>query len=100
MIKELNKESFDENTKSGLILVEFYAPWCGYCKKQSEILNELSNITIFKVNCDENPELAAEFGITGYPSFAVFKNGRAVHTFSGLHSKSDLMNILMHFFMN
>ena len=47
MIKELNENNFNENTKNGLKLVEFYAAWCGYCQKQRPILNELSENNIW-----------------------------------------------------
>lgn len=97
MIVELNEKNFDENTKSGLKLIEFYATWCGYCQKQKPILEELSNnnIWIGTIDVDKNPELANKFGITGFPSFLLFKDGKVIAALSGYHEKSQLLTRLM-----
>ena len=64
MIVELNEKNFDQNIKNGLKLVEFYASWCGYCKKERPVMEELSanNIWIGTVDVDTNPDLAARYG--------------------------------------
>lgn len=94
MITELDKSNFDEKTKSGLKMVEFFADWCGYCTRQEPILEELDKIWIGKVNTDENRELAQKFSISSLPSFILFKDGKEIHRFSGLHSKFDIMDII------
>lgn len=97
MIKELNENNFNENTKNGLKLVEFYTAWCGYCQKQRPILNELSenNIWIGTIDADKNPELVKQYAISGFPTFLLFKEGRVIAKLSGYHEKSELLSRLM-----
>ncbi len=97
MIKELNENNFEENIKSGLKLVEFYATWCGYCQKQRPILEELSrnNIWIGVVDSDKNPNLVKKYGVSGYPTFILFKEGKVIAALSGFHEKSQLLARLM-----
>lgn len=97
MIKELNENNFEENIKSGLKLVEFYATWCGYCQKQRPILKELSenNIWIGTVDSDKNSNLVKKYGVSGYPTFILFKEGKVIAALSGYHEKSQLLSRLM-----
>lgn len=95
MLKQLNKDNFDKETKTGLKLVEFYAPWCGYCKKQQEVFKEMDKVWIGQVNTDEDAEIAIRYGINSFPTFLVFNEGKEVERFSGLRNKFDLMNIVM-----
>ncbi len=97
MIKELNEANYNDNVKSGLKLVEFYAPWCGYCKKQRPVLEELSlnNIWIGTVNSDKNPNLVQENNISGFPTFLLYKNGKVIASLTGYHEKSQLLSSLM-----
>ncbi len=97
MIEELNNANFKKHVEKGLKLVEFYANWCGFCKKQIPILEELTNIVVGIVDIDKNQELVKEYKIGSYPTFLLFKNGEEVARFSGLHSKYDLMNKVMQF---
>src|SRR5574344_770016 len=95
MITQLNETNFNDNIKSGFKLVEFFAPWCGYCKQQERILNDMDNIWLGQVNSDDFPNLTQKFEILGFPTFILFKDGNEIERFSGLHSKFDIMNILM-----
>lgn len=95
MLKQLTHENFDKETNSGLKVVEFFAPWCGYCKKQEEEFKDMDKIWIGQVNTDEDAELAIRFGIHSFPTFLVFNNGKEVERFSGMRKKEDLMNILI-----
>lgn len=97
MINQLNEKNFKETVKDGLKLVAFTTPWCGYCKKQKPILEEISNKNIWtgSIDADDNPHLAAQFDINAFPSFILFKNGKQVLKFSGYKEKYDLMNILL-----
>lgn len=97
MIKELDKTNFDDEIKTGLKVVEFFADWCGYCTRQEPILEELDKVWIGKVNTDENRDLAQKFSISSLPSFVIFKDGKEIHRFSGLHSKFDIMNIISNY---
>ena len=96
MIIELNEENFNKETNTGLKLVDFYTPWCGYCIKQAPILEELSNngFWIGKLDCDKHPKIAQEYDITGFPSFILFKNGKIAGKFPGFHTKSQLLSKL------
>ncbi len=94
---ELNEKNFNENVENGLKLVEFYAPWCGFCKKQNSVFDELPNMWVGKVNGDENQNLVKKFNVTGYPSFVLFKNGEIRLEFSGYHDKNSLfMKLINH----
>ena len=97
-ILTVNDKEFDEKVlkSNNLVLCDFWAEWCGPCKQISPILEELSkelssdNITIVKVNIDDNPETPAKYGIMSIPTLLLFKNGDLVSTQIGLHQKSDL----------
>lgn len=96
MFVELNNDNFDIETKNGLKLVDFYTTWCKYCINQQEILEDLSNngFWIGKLDCDKYAQIASRYGITGFPSFIVFKDGKIATQFSGYHTKSQLLNRL------
>lgn len=99
MITKLNEKNFDTNIALGIKLVEFYAPWCHFCQRQNEAIEELSkaNIWIGQVNADENPNLTQLYRISAYPSFLLFKNGEILTRFHGLKTKYEIMNILKDF---
>lgn len=74
-------EQFKEVTKKGKVLVDFYADWCGPCKMQAPVLDELdkkSKVTIAKVNVDELSDLAEQFGVRSIPTLMVFKDGKTL----------------------
>lgn len=97
MITELDENNFEKEVKHGLRLVEFYATWCIYCKKQRmELQNlETSPMWIGIVDGDESPNIIRKYGIQSYPSFILFKDGNKIGQFSGLHTKEQLLNKLM-----
>ena len=78
-------------------MVEFFATWCGYCKKQETELEQMDKVWIGQVNADDENELAIKYGIAGFPTFLVMKDGKEISRFSGLRSKEELMNVLMKF---
>ncbi|MFD0714871.1 thioredoxin [Paenibacillus sp. GCM10027626] len=91
----LTKDSFQQNVESGVTLVDFWAPWCGPCKMQLPIIEELSEemgaqAKIAKINVDEEPELASQFGVMSIPTLILFKDGQPVDKMVGLKSKDDL----------
>lgn len=94
MIIELTENNFREHILTGLKLVEFYTPWCGYCTKQNAILEEMKDITTYKLNGDDYPYILEKYGVHSFPTFVIFKDGKVTDKFSGLHSKFDIMNIL------
>lgn len=97
MIKELNSKNFEEQTKTGLKLVEFYTDWCSYCKQQRPIIEDLSKngVWIGIVNADKNSDIVKRFGITGFPSFVLLKKGKILSTLTGYHDKTSLLTNLM-----
>ena len=97
----LNKESFDKVVSSGdkTVLVDFWAPWCGPCKALTPILEEISGemgdqVGIYKVNVDENTDLAQVHGVQSIPTLLVYKGGALSETIVGLKTKDELVEIL------
>ena len=96
-MESINEANFDEKViqSSSPALVDFWAEWCGPCKMLSPVLEELSSeneskINIFKVNVDENQQLAVKYGIRSIPTLLLFKGGEIQEQIVGLKSKSDL----------
>ena len=94
MIYDLNEKNFDEKIKDGIKLVEFYASWCPYCRQEENIINNLNNIWLGKVNSDNNSKLVSEHQIMGYPTFLLFQNGIEIARFSGFHNKEEIEDIV------
>lgn len=91
----LTKDNFSQSVESGVSLVDFWAPWCGPCKMQLPIVEELAGelagqATIAKINVDEEPELASQFGVMSIPTLILFKDGQPVDKMVGLQSKDAL----------
>jgi len=100
-IESVKKDDFEEkvlkSTKPSL--VDFWAEWCMPCKKIEPLLDQLSEefkdkINFFKVNVDENPSLAAEYGIRGIPALFLFKNGEIVEKIIGVVGKKEILKKL------
>ena len=82
-----------------LLIVDFWAPWCGPCRMVSPVIEELSKeltgkAVFGKLNVDENPMIASTFGIQSIPTIAIFKNGKAVDGIVGAASKSQILSKL------
>ena len=100
-IINLNKESFSKviSAENKTVLVDFWAPWCGPCKALTPILEEIANeksedVGIYKVNVDENTDLAQEHGVQSIPTLLLYKNGSLAETIVGLKTKDELIQLL------
>ena len=91
-------ESFDGVLQShDLVLIDFWAEWCGPCKKISPILDEISNergLWVGKLNIDENPIKSAEYSVTSIPYMVLFKSGKPVKTIIGAMPKHLMLEEL------
>jgi thioredoxin 1 len=91
-------ESFDKVLEShDLVLIDFWAPWCGPCKKVSPILDEISEergLWVGKLNVDENPVKSAEYSVTTIPYMVLFKSGKPVKTIIGAKPKHLILEEL------
>ena len=91
-------ESFNEVVSiNDLVLIDFWAEWCGPCKKLSPILDEISNDTgllVGKLNIDENPEKPLEYSVQSIPTMVLFKSGQPVKTIVGAKPKHVLLKEL------
>lgn len=98
-VKELNDSNFDSEIKKGIVMVDFWAPWCAPCRMVAPVLEELSNeykgqITITKLNVDENSQAASKYSVTSIPTLIVFKNGEVVERTVGASPKQHYMTML------
>ena len=97
----LTDSNFNQTVeKYPLIVVDFWAPWCGPCRMVSPILEQLASelagkVVFGKLNVDENPRIASTFGIRSIPTISIFKNGRAIDGFVGAASKSQMQSKIM-----
>ncbi len=96
--KHVSDNDFEKDVlkADGLVLVDFWAEWCGPCKQVGPILDEIAGemsdkLTVAKVNIDSNPETPQKFGVRGIPTMIIFKNGQAVATKVGAMPKSKLV---------
>jgi thioredoxin 1 len=96
-VVKLTESNFKEEVVDSLspVLVDFWAEWCGPCKMLAPILNELANeydgkVKVGKLNIDESPGVANEYGIRAIPTLLIFKDGQVAEQVVGLRSKRDL----------
>ena len=98
-LQEVTDGDFNQETKEGLVMIDFWAPWCAPCRMVAPVLEELSNemgdkLKILKMNVDENPDTAQSFGITSIPTLILFKNGEAVERTVGAAAKEHYANLV------
>ena len=93
MLAITSKDQFMTEISNGLVLVDFYADWCGHCQMLSPVLQQLSDefwaqgLQVLKVNVDENPDLSAEYGVMSIPTVILFHQGGQVERLTGAYPK-------------
>ncbi len=95
-IRQLNNKNFKTVVRSGLVLVDFWAPWCAPCKFIAPILNEIAEeysdkITIAKVNVDQNQALSQKYHIRNIPTLILFDRGKEIKRITGVKPKKSLL---------
>ena len=96
MSKIINSEEFKKEVLASkeTVLVDFYADWCGPCKMLGPILDEVNkDHKVFKINVDNEPELAQEYGVMSIPCMVLFKDGKEANRMVGLRPKSEIVEL-------
>lgn len=98
-IKNVTDQDFAEETAEGLVLADFWAPWCGPCKMIAPVLEEIDDemgdkVQIVKLDVDENQETAGKFGVMSIPTLLLFKDGNVVDQVIGFQPKEALVDLI------
>jgi thioredoxin 1 len=102
MVEAITDQNFQDVTGKGVVLTDFWATWCGPCRMQSPVVEQLADeydgeVKFTKMDVDENPETAQGFGIMSIPTLMIKKDGQVVETLVGYHSKEQLDKILQQY---
>jgi thioredoxin 1 len=94
----LDPVAFSQETATGVVLVDFWAPWCGPCKNLMPVLEEMSGkfpqVKFLKVNADESQAIAEQFGVSALPTLVVLKDGRVVSKNTGAPGRTQLRDFI------
>ena len=99
-VLKLNSENFEKEVlnESKLVLVDFYADWCGPCNAMTPVIEELATeldgkAKVGKINVDENSDIAVEYNVMSIPTLIIFQNGKEEKRLVGLRDKEELLNL-------
>ena len=101
MVQVVTDANFEVETQEGVVLVDFWAPWCGPCRMQAPILEQLDGevdedeLRIYKMNVDENPNTARQFGIMSIPTLLFKKDGKVVNLPKTWEELVDLLSFII-----
>ena len=95
----LNEDNFNRvRDNEGISLLDFYADWCGPCRMVLPIVDEIAkereDLLVGKINVNDNPDLAREFGVLSIPTLIVMKDGRIINRVSGARNKSQILDLV------
>jgi thioredoxin 1 len=98
-VKTLTDSNFDDEKKSGVVLVDFWAEWCGPCRRLAPTVDALATefdgrATVGKLNVDENPAIPERYAVRGIPTLLLFKEGELTETIVGLRGKEDIAKMI------
>ena len=95
-VRNVKESEFDAAVSAGKVIVDFWAPWCGPCKMQGALLEtklvpEHPEVAVLKVNVDEEPGLAARFGVMSIPTLLLYRDGKQVEQIVGLTKPDEIL---------
>lgn len=97
MADSVSDQNFDDAVKSGVSLVDFWAPWCGPCQMLGPVIEEIGEemkgkANVYKLNVDENPQTQGKFNVMSIPTVMLFKDGELLDTMVGVQHKDVYVN--------
>ena len=98
-VKHLTSANFEELTSKGIVLIDFWATWCGPCRMLGPVLDQVADemgddVVIGKINIDEEQDIAVKFGVRSIPAMFILKDGEVRESFVGVKDKATLVNSL------